>query len=167
MSACDYCGSADGLGFTCKLCSRTHCQSNRLPENHDCPNLDEALPPGKATVTSGTKTGWNEKPYLRERSVDGPIPSGPEPLPAADVPTYGTPPEEDLDSGPDMAPDGTLVGEMDTSSLDPEPGRGTSGTSNLIPSRVIQYAEAPTLLVFDLLKLAVVVGIAVGVWYLL
>ena len=99
--------------------------------------------------------------------MDGPVPPGPEPLPATDVPTYGTPPEEDLDSSPDMAPDGTLVGETDTSSLDPEPGRGTAGTSNLIPSRVIQYAEAPTLLVFDLLRLAVVIGIAVGVWYLL
>ena len=167
MSACDYCGSDDGFGYTCKLCSRTHCQSHRLPENHDCPNLDEALPPGSATVTSGTKTEWNEKPYLSEQSVDGPIPSTPEPLPAADFPTYGTPREEELDSGPDMAPDGTLVGETDTSSFGSESGRGTPGTPNLIPSRVIQYTEAPTLLMFDLLKLAVVIGIAVGVWYLL
>jgi hypothetical protein len=110
MSACDYCESADGLGFTCKLCSRTHCQSHRLPENHDCPNLNEALPPGRGTVTSGAEMQWSEKPYLREQSVDGPTPSAPEPLPSADVPTYGTPPEEDLDSGPDMAPMGVLSG---------------------------------------------------------
>lgn len=164
MSACDYCESADGLGFTCKLCSRTYCQSHRLPENHDCPNLDEALPRGRATITSGTEMQWSERPYSREQSVDGPTPSAPEPLPSADVPMYGTPPEEDLDSGPDMAPDGSLIGETDTSSLDSEPG---SGTSSRLPSRVVQYTEAPTLLLFDPLKLAIVVGIAVGVWYLL
>jgi hypothetical protein len=55
----------------------------------------------------------------------------------------------------------------DTSSLDSESGRDTPETSNLIPSRVIQYTEAPILLLFDLLKLAIVIGIAVGVWYLL
>jgi hypothetical protein len=138
-----------------------------LPENHDCPNLDEALPPGRATVISGAEMEWNEKPYLREQFVDVPTPSVPEPLPSADVPTYGTTPEEDLDSGPDMAPDGSLIGRTDTSSLDSESGRGTPGTSSLIPSRVSQYTESPALLMFDLLKLAVVIGIAVGVWYLL
>ena len=111
--------------------------------------------------------GWSEKPYLREQSVDSPTPSAPEPLPSADIPAYGTPPDEDLDSGPDMAPDGSLIGETDTSSLDSEPGRGVSRTPILRPSRVSQYAEAPTLLLFDLLKLAIGIGIAVGVWSLL
>ena len=167
MSACDYCGSADGFGYTCKLCSRTHCQSHRLPENHGCPNLDNALPPGRSTVRPGRDMEWSEKPYLSEQSVASPTPSAPEPLPSADIPTYGTPPDEDLDGGPDMAPDGTLIGETDTSSLDSEPERDVSRTPSLIPSRVNQYREAPTLLLFDLLKLAIVIGIAVGVWSLL
>lgn len=167
MSACDYCGSENDFGYTCKLCSRTHCQSHRLPENHDCPNLNRALPPGRTIADDTDEREWSEKPYLLERSIDRLPSSNPEPLPSADVPTYGTPPKEDLDSGPDMAPDGSLIGGTDTSSLGPESGRGTPGTSSLIPSRVIQYAEAPSLLLFDLLKLAIVIAIAVGVWYLL
>lgn len=167
MSVCDCCGSENGFGYTCKLCSRTHCQSHRLPENHDCPNLEEALPPGRATITSAAETEWNEKPYLRERSVDGPTPSTPEPLPSADIPTYGAPPEDDLDSGPDMAPDGSLIGGTDTSVLDSERERNRPTASGLIPSRFTHYAEAPLLLLIDLVKLAVAISIAVGVWYLL
>ena len=188
MIECDSCGSEDGFGFTCKLCSRTHCKSHRLPEKHGCPNLDKALPPGKTVIgrrdgkrrkepsnrgeqsartTQRGGKNWSEAPYLRGRSITRPTPDTPKPLPFTDIPTYGTPPKENLDSGPDTAPDGRLIGQTDTSSLDPGPGRGVSRMPSLVPSRVSQYVEAPALLLFDLLKLAIVVGVAVGVWFLL
>lgn len=188
MSECDSCSSEDGFGFTCKLCSRTHCTSHRLPEKHGCPNPDNALPPGKTVIGRRGRAGreepsdrdersvrttqrggrnWSERPSLRERSIDRPTPDTPEPLPFTDIPTYGTPPEENLDSGPDTAPDGRLVGQTDTSSLDPEPGGGVSRMPSVVPSRVSQYRDAPALLLFDLPKLATVVGVAVGVWFVL
>lgn len=167
MDACDYCGAGDWFGYTCKLCSRTHCKSHRLPETHDCPNLDHALPPGWESVDRATDGEWTEKPYVEAQSVDVATPDAPQPLRPTDVPTYGTPPEEDLDSGPDMAPDGSLVGQTDTTMLEGDRDRDTVGGSSLVPSRLTQYTEAPSLLLFDLVKLALLVAIAVGLMYLL
>ena len=173
MVACDLCGSDDGFGYTCKLCSQTHCQSHRLPEAHDCPNLEAALPPGWEAVSRdpdrrSTETReWTTPPYIDERSVEGSTPDAAEPLPSVEVPTYGAAPDEDLDSGPDLAADGSLVGQTDTSMLEDEATGGPSTVSRLLPSRFRQYPEAPLLVVVDLVKLAVVVGIALGIWYTL
>ena len=66
MSECSHCGSEVEFGFVCKLCSRRHCQSHRLPETHDCPNIEHALPPGR-DVTAEMGGEWNETPYVPEK----------------------------------------------------------------------------------------------------
>ncbi|MFB6075639.1 MAG: rhomboid family intramembrane serine protease [Candidatus Aenigmatarchaeota archaeon] len=41
---CSYCGKdldEEGMPFKCKFCSEYFCAEHRLPENHDCPGLDE------------------------------------------------------------------------------------------------------------------------------
>jgi len=108
----------------------------------------------------------------RETLFEGTISRGSHPLdsraaPVRRCPDVRTPPEEDLNSSPDMAPDGSHIGGTETRSRDSESERGTPGTSSPIPLCVTRYAEAPILSLFDLFKPAIVIGIAVGVWYLL
>jgi len=181
MIACDLCGSEDGFGYTCKLCSQTHCRDHRLPETHDCPNLEKALPPGREKAshakqtdsTRTTETGrteaersrWTEAPYVDERSVDGPTPDTPRPLPSESIPTYGATPDEDLDNGPDIVSDGSLVGRTDTTMLGSEATSQSSAVSTHLPSRFGQYTEAPLLVLIDLVKLVTVVGVGLAVWY--
>jgi hypothetical protein len=41
MAQCDECGSHENLPYQCRRCGGTFCAEHRLPENHDCPGLDE------------------------------------------------------------------------------------------------------------------------------
>ncbi len=40
MATCAYCENPVALPFRCKLCLLQYCERHRLPENHECPNLD-------------------------------------------------------------------------------------------------------------------------------
>ncbi|MFB6154988.1 MAG: rhomboid family intramembrane serine protease [Haloferacaceae archaeon] len=40
MAECDECGKYENLPYQCKRCGGTFCAEHRLPENHDCPGLD-------------------------------------------------------------------------------------------------------------------------------
>ncbi|NIB98738.1 rhomboid family intramembrane serine protease [Halobacterium sp. R2-5] len=46
MATCDRCGEQESMPYQCRLCGGTYCSSHRLPENHDCPGLDEWDDPG-------------------------------------------------------------------------------------------------------------------------
>jgi len=41
MANCDACGKHENLPYQCRRCGGTFCAEHRLPENHDCPGLDE------------------------------------------------------------------------------------------------------------------------------
>ncbi|MFB6071883.1 MAG: rhomboid family intramembrane serine protease [Halobacterium sp.] len=41
MATCDRCGEQESMPYQCRLCGGTYCSKHRLPENHDCPGLDE------------------------------------------------------------------------------------------------------------------------------
>lgn len=91
MTTCDVCGR-DASTFTCTGCSGSFCADHRLPENHDC----------HALTDSGTFVDLDD---ARAASTDD---TGPEPMSSDDITTYGTPPGEDLESSPDVNPDGSM-----------------------------------------------------------
>lgn len=41
MADCSKCGKEE-MTFTCRYCDQKFCSEHRLPENHDCPNLEDA-----------------------------------------------------------------------------------------------------------------------------
>ena len=41
MADCDVCGREEGMPYRCRFCGGTFCGEHRLPENHQCPGLEE------------------------------------------------------------------------------------------------------------------------------
>jgi hypothetical protein len=41
MAECEQCGAYENLPYQCQRCGDTFCAEHRLPENHDCPGLNE------------------------------------------------------------------------------------------------------------------------------
>jgi hypothetical protein len=41
MAQCEECGRHENLPYQCRRCGGTFCAEHRLPENHDCPGLDD------------------------------------------------------------------------------------------------------------------------------
>jgi len=41
MATCDRCGEQVGMPYRCRFCGGTFCDEHRLPENHECPGLEE------------------------------------------------------------------------------------------------------------------------------
>lgn len=41
MATCDLCGRDENMPYNCNQCGGTFCSQHRLPENHDCPGLDQ------------------------------------------------------------------------------------------------------------------------------
>lgn len=41
MAKCDRCGRVENMPYNCRYCGGTFCAEHRLPENHDCPGLEE------------------------------------------------------------------------------------------------------------------------------
>ncbi|MDZ7730379.1 MAG: rhomboid family intramembrane serine protease [Natrialbaceae archaeon] len=46
MATCDVCGRVENMPYRCHHCGGTHCGEHRLPENHDCPGLEDWGDPG-------------------------------------------------------------------------------------------------------------------------
>lgn len=42
MAECSECGK-ETMSFTCRYCDQKFCSEHRLPENHDCPNLEDEV----------------------------------------------------------------------------------------------------------------------------
>ncbi len=58
------------MGYECKYCGQTYCAEHRLPENHDCPGLENAEPATKGS--SGEKSDGAESSdskWFREEKV--------------------------------------------------------------------------------------------------
>ena len=41
MAKCDACGVDENMPYQCRRCGQTFCADHRLPENHDCPGLED------------------------------------------------------------------------------------------------------------------------------
>jgi len=41
MAQCDVCGGEEGMPYRCRFCGGTFCGEHRLPENHNCPGLED------------------------------------------------------------------------------------------------------------------------------
>ncbi|WP_284012505.1 rhomboid family intramembrane serine protease [Halobaculum litoreum] len=46
MAECSQCGEYENLPYQCRRCGQSFCAEHRLPENHDCPGLNEWNDPG-------------------------------------------------------------------------------------------------------------------------
>ncbi len=64
MAKCDRCDDYENMPYRCRYCGGTFCGDHRLPENHDCPGLDEWEDPGGVfdsgfddSVATGGSTG--------------------------------------------------------------------------------------------------------------
>lgn len=45
MERCAVCGAEEFIPYVCRYCGRVHCVYHRLPENHECPNIEQARAP--------------------------------------------------------------------------------------------------------------------------
>lgn len=41
MAECDICGTDESMPYHCRHCDGTYCSDHRLPENHNCPGLNQ------------------------------------------------------------------------------------------------------------------------------
>lgn len=49
MERCAVCGAEEFIPYVCRYCGRVHCVYHRLPENHECPNIEQARAPKPVT----------------------------------------------------------------------------------------------------------------------
>ncbi len=57
MEHCAVCGAEEFIPYVCRYCGRTHCVYHRLPENHECPNIQQARAPRQPIVMERRRTG--------------------------------------------------------------------------------------------------------------
>jgi len=57
MATCDECGTYENLPYQCHRCGQSFCADHRLPENHDCPGLNE----------------WNDPSGVFDSGFDGSV----------------------------------------------------------------------------------------------
>ncbi|MDX1745471.1 MAG: rhomboid family intramembrane serine protease [Halobacteriales archaeon] len=64
MAKCDVCSRDETMPYSCRYCGGTYCSEHRLPENHDCPGLEDWGDPGGVfdsgfddSVVSGSSSG--------------------------------------------------------------------------------------------------------------
>ena len=74
MSECDACGKQENMPYQCGHCGGTFCSEHRLPENHDCPGLNEWDDPegvfsSGGPSTSGRSTQAREATTSQARSL--------------------------------------------------------------------------------------------------
>ena len=46
MAKCDVCSRDESMPYSCRYCGGSFCSDHRLPENHDCPGLEDWGDPG-------------------------------------------------------------------------------------------------------------------------
>jgi len=126
MPKCEYCGeSTTRLTYECSYCDQTLCQSHRLPETHDCPNLANARPPTSVGQTANADLDLSrgmdkslpeiDKPELRKRAE---AEAEEQPYSVAEVQhTVGTKPKPNYEPTPDVAVDGSIKREEGTGAV--------------------------------------------------
>src|SRR5207245_7398881 len=45
LDRCRVCGAEEFIPYVCRYCGGAHCVLHRLPENHECPNIQQARAP--------------------------------------------------------------------------------------------------------------------------
>ncbi len=56
MERCAVCGAEEFIPYICRYCGGVHCVYHRLPENHECPNIQQARAP-KPIAKMGQRGG--------------------------------------------------------------------------------------------------------------
>jgi Zn-dependent protease len=59
MERCAVCGAEEFIPYVCRYCGRVHCVYHRLPENHNCPNIEQARAPRPIIRVERRSTGTN------------------------------------------------------------------------------------------------------------
>jgi Zn-dependent protease len=57
LERCAVCGAEEFIPYVCRYCGRTHCVLHRLPENHECPNIQQARAPRQPIILERRRTG--------------------------------------------------------------------------------------------------------------
>ena len=57
MERCAVCGAEEFIPYICRYCGHTHCVYHRLPENHECPNIQQARAPRQPIVLERRRSG--------------------------------------------------------------------------------------------------------------
>ena len=78
MTTCDVCGKETNMPYHCRHCGGTFCAEHRLPENHNCPGLDDWGDPDgvfdsgfdDSVSTTGTQTGTSSDGVLERVGID-------------------------------------------------------------------------------------------------
>ncbi len=70
MAQCEECGKYENLPYRCRRCGGTFCGEHRLPENHDCPGLQEWNDPG-GVFDSGFDDGVENRDGRAKGFFDG------------------------------------------------------------------------------------------------
>lgn len=122
MDECTVCGTSNVLTRTCNYCGRTFCSTHTLPENHDCSGIEgvgeqtkhlqseidaklKGELSGERTALDGEEPTESPASDSRgERVREAEANPNREKTAPRDSPRVG-------DSGPDVAPDGSLVRE--------------------------------------------------------
>ncbi len=61
MERCTVCGAEEFIPYVCRYCGRVHCVYHRLPENHECPNIQQARAPRQPIQVERRRTGTTLK----------------------------------------------------------------------------------------------------------
>ena len=56
---CAVCGAEEFIPYVCRYCGRVHCVYHRLPENHECPNIQQARAPKPVIRVERRSSGAN------------------------------------------------------------------------------------------------------------
>jgi len=59
MEGCAVCGAEEFIPYVCRYCGRVHCVYHRLPENHECPNIQQARAPKPIIRVERRSSGTN------------------------------------------------------------------------------------------------------------
>ncbi|MFB6112726.1 MAG: rhomboid family intramembrane serine protease [Halodesulfurarchaeum sp.] len=73
MVRCDVCGREEGMPYRCDHCGGSFCAEHRLPENHDCPGLENWDDPG-GVFDSGFDASVEQSGRNRDRDWTETIP---------------------------------------------------------------------------------------------
>ena len=68
MATCDVCGRDENMPYNCRHCGGTYCSEHRLPENHDCPGLENWNDPD-GVFDSGFDDSVGSSPRRGRRGV--------------------------------------------------------------------------------------------------
>ena len=69
MAECDQCGAYESMPYHCRRCGDTFCADHRLPENHNCPGLND-WNESKGVFNSGFDTSVENRDRSDESTIE-------------------------------------------------------------------------------------------------